>query len=534
MIENHQYFGAVAIFRPAFEIEAVIREQARAHLFSRFTAGKYTGAEANALIQHQFGVYSRILDNVLPVLERRAAVDFLLTQYDQACRLLHGKDILDLEERRRWSEIEPLFKRAIKYLMERICMAGRLDVRKVDKREAQVAMHMAVSCAEQMAHLAMESDLVSCVFHEDVQVEVFDSGHIDYHIGTIGRHAGYSERFYERLKRDRNSRNDTIASPHFNIHTAKHQHYLDAAFTKAHGLSYGQFVKVLMTVIDGCTPSLHPMATPALFVHRQSVVDQLYKTSGTDAKIIERILDGFTLTPGNLHEEGRQIFKPKQTHRALRRGFFLLPHETGPHLAFSRSMAQENLVLLIHTVSYQKLPPEWVTEETNRALQSLSLAAGKWFEQQLAANMQKLGIHGGSASRWIGMRQDRVAIPPEIGEIDFIGIEPSQGSLVVLEAKMVRDGLEAAFWRDEMDDFLKKKRNYADQFRRKRRWVLENRAAISRALGYDGNTVVVGALVTFYPSIVKEFLDDVPCHSLTELVLDYRKAGKWPYESLDH
>src|SRR5689334_16746989 len=120
---NMERFGSVAVFRPSIDVELAIRKRARENLFSCFAPGDYSGeSSANEVIRHQFGIYSVILEEVMPVLESRGAVDFLLCQYDQASRLLHGNGILDLRERERWRTVEPQFKRAIKYLMERICM----------------------------------------------------------------------------------------------------------------------------------------------------------------------------------------------------------------------------------------------------------------------------------------------------------------------------------------------------------------------------------------------------------------------------
>ena len=44
-------------------------------------------------------------------------------------------------------------------------MAQRLDAQTVTKDEERAAIHMAASCAEQMAQLAMASDLAKSVFY---------------------------------------------------------------------------------------------------------------------------------------------------------------------------------------------------------------------------------------------------------------------------------------------------------------------------------------------------------------------------------
>ena len=117
-----EQFGDVQIFRPSYEAEDAIRRQARIHLFSRFTPGEYRGAEAaNEIVQHQFRIYEHLLRPLIPKLASRGGAEILLFQYDEAWRLLHGKGILDLRERERWMWVEPRLKRALKFLVERIC-----------------------------------------------------------------------------------------------------------------------------------------------------------------------------------------------------------------------------------------------------------------------------------------------------------------------------------------------------------------------------------------------------------------------------
>src|SRR5437868_6593533 len=116
-------FGTVSIFRPSLGIESDIREVARAHLHSRFRSGEYRGSETvNAILQHQYRIYEVLLKPLIPKLATRDGAEFLLSQYDEAWELLHSNGILDLKERERWAWIEPRMKRAIKSLVESICM----------------------------------------------------------------------------------------------------------------------------------------------------------------------------------------------------------------------------------------------------------------------------------------------------------------------------------------------------------------------------------------------------------------------------
>ena len=379
-----------------------------------------------------------------------------------------------------------------------------------------------------MVDLAHQSDCVHSVFPHDCVARVFDSGPYDFTIDIEGAHIGYDRTFSDRVIRDRESRNQFVGFPQFDNHTATHQRYLDDAFSQSFGMSYGEFIAALISVINDCQPSLHPNAFPTLFVRRGQVIDELAK-SGRSREAIERAIDGFCVTPAKLIAERRVVWKPKQECRAYRRGFFVLPHETGPHLAFSREMARESLVQLVNWISYQHLPPEWKTPATQKALADLSGGAGEWFEDVVCRNLKSLGLIGQRAHRTIGSGDQLLRIPDSVGEIDFLGYHPQEQYLILAEAKMVMTGLEARYWRDDIDQFVFCSGSYAERFRRKVSWVKENAASISSALGFGPIQGVAHVMLTLYPCIARTFIPDFECVSLTEFMLDYERKSGWPY-----
>ena len=513
-------FGDVEIFRPSQEMENLIGEKAKIHLLSRFAPAEYRGSKAaNAVIQHQFKFYEGLLRPIISKLTSRGAAEFLLFQFDEAGRLLHGNGILDLSERERWKHIQPLFRRAIKYLVELICLRASNSEPKLSQSEALFAMESALICVESMIHFAMASDEVHSIYPDNCIVKIFDNSPVDFiTIKADGAYADYNKILLDRIVRDRESRDRFVESPQFDNHTATHQKYLDEAFRQSFGLSYGEFIEAIRAVIEGCQPSLHPNSFPTLFVHRDKVIDQLAKSNRSRAAI-ERAIDGFSLTAVNLTAEKRVVWNPKQESRAYRRGFFVFPHETGPHLAFSREMAKESLTQLVCWVCFKHLPTEWRTQETLKALDNLSSAASEWFEIIVCRHFQSLGITGQRMHRTIGSASGQIKIPTAVGEIDFLGYHPQQKLLVLAEAKMTMTGLEARYWRDDLDEFVF----------RKMLWVEENRNAISSALGFGDVEAVGTVMLTLYPCIARMLIPDFPCVSITEFMLDYERQSKWPY-----
>jgi len=520
-------FGPSRIFRPSLELEISLRHAARQHLLARFPPGEYRGGKlANEIVQHQFGFYQEHLRPAIESLPNSVTLDFLLSQYDQSSQILHGTAISDPREREAWAWIEPVFRRAIKYIAELLCVDSFSARRGLAGTRAVAALETAIVCAESMAHLAHESDLVHSIFPDNCTVAVRDDGPIHCNIAITGRHSGYDRAFQARVIRDRQSRDRFVPSPQFDNHTDTHARYLNTAFQQSFGISYAEFIAAIVLVINGAQPA--PNGPSSLFVHRGKVIDQLAK-SGWPRHAIERAIEGFTIAANSLLDEKRAIWNPKQEHRTYRRGFYAIPHQTGLHLAFSRTMAQESLVQLVTWAPYKHLPKEWRTPPTISALANLSQAAGEWFERVTCQRLTELGIIGQPFQRRIGNSQGGINIPGLIGGIDFLGYCSKQRLIVFAEAKMVMSGLEARYWRDDIHEFVTGSDSYADRFRKKRAWVKANLKDIGTALGCAQPAGLATAMLTLYPCIARQFIPDFPCVSLTEFLLDYEQHSRWPY-----
>jgi len=520
-------FGNANIFRPSLAAEHAIRDAAKKHLLSQFAPGIYTGLPANLVLQCLYGFYEEHLNHFVPDIASRSAAEFLLFQYDEATKILHGRGISNREEMVRWIEIEGVFRRAIKYIVELICVRGPSENPTSSKADSFKLMEGVLICAEAMSHLSEMSERMHSVFPNEFKVTILSSDRTNiFEVEMTGSHQGFDRRIFDRLKRDRVSRANFVGMPQFDVNSETHANYLDSAFKESHGGMYRQFVGLLHKLIDEAKPAKGGFST--LFIHRQKTVEALHG-SGLSEATLSVMLDGFTVDPRKMTEEVRRMWNPKQENRALWRGFFLFPHPSGPHLVFSREMARENLIQLVNRVCYKRLPLEWITPPISRALGELSQAAGKGFEDTVNRNLHEVNIIGGNFRRKIGRKPFEIAIPDEVGEIDFLGFEPQSRFLVVVESKMTFTGLEGRFWRDDLDGFVHRERSYARQFRKKIAWVQKERARIQQALGYRDVAGVAAAMITLYPCIAQEFISDFPCVSLTEFRLDFQERQKWPY-----
>lgn len=518
-------YGRVKILRSSHAMDERMRRLARAHLISRFPPGEYNEpGTVNAIIQHQFQFFIAQLNEAIPYLANRESLETVLFQYDQSTEIIHGHGIERDDQLERWARLEGGFRRALKYLAELICLSAASPRPRQPARE-QLAMDQALLAAEMVVDLAEGSNRTHSIFPDHAIARVYPpGGPIDWETTITGPHARYAEEMVDRLARDRQHRHRYVGEPQFDLDAGRHGPVLDEAFTDSNGCSYSNYLSALKNLIDNARPA--PGLLPVLFLERRKITDA-FISQGAPSAAIERMLTGFTIDPERMTKEGRVAWNPKQEHRALRRGFFLFPHELGPHLVFSRQMARESLIHLLNGVCYKRLPSDWRNPCVDAALERLSKQGSDWFEDTVRRNLTALGMTGGRIQHQIGV--SAVCVPPDVGEIDYLGYHAKENLLVIAEAKMVLTGLEAKFWRDDLSAFVQGPQCYAAKFRRKIAWVSHHRSAIAEALGVPANAGVAPVMLTLYPGLARMFISDFPCVSLTELMLDFETAGRWPF-----
>ncbi|MEC5129507.1 hypothetical protein VSU19_22290 [Verrucomicrobiales bacterium BCK34] len=521
-------FGEVSIIRPSDYTISVMKRRSKAYLERKFKSGDYVGKDGAAVLNELFAFYDNALRSAIPALASRDVAELLLFQYDECQKIFHGEGIIDLVERREWKEIEGTLRRAIKYMVELVCCEAPGETAPVPKDLAVGVFEIALFSAESAANLAEMSERTHSTFPDQFFVQLDFSLSSDFvAVGIKGRNEGFDERFDDRIRKDRGSREDYLEQPQYDIRAEDHCEFLDDAFLKDFGATYGEFLYILKETIDGARPS--PKGFPTLFIHRENLISQLLEISKLSKYAIESAIDGFTVNPEVLKKEGRHLWNPKQPSRALRRGFFLFPHPTGVHLAFSHAMAMENLIHLVNSVPYQKIPSEWATPATNKAAKSLSNEAGDWFEKQVCSNLEGLGYEGSGAKNRVWYRGQSLPIPREVGQLDYLGFDSNQNLILFIECKMSLTGLEARFWRDDLDRFVGRDKSHRAQTLRKAKWVYENRQEIGDCFGISRPCKVAVALVTLYPCIADEVIEEFRCISLAELMIDHKKFGEWPY-----
>jgi len=524
-------FGGIDLYRPRRENELLWSARAAAQMRSLFAAGEYTDANTiNAVLKSQFQFYAAQLEKVIPQLASLQYMAFLLHQYDQASLIDETIEGLGEPKRAQWRELERVFRRTAKFLCETMTLLQPGEAPDLATGDLVALTDEAWIAAEEMVKLYLASDQTFCVFPQDTVLEIHPEGqgHFDLRINrdcpfqtVSGRDFAHRGRFVGQQ------------SAAYDYLHAEHDKHLGPPLRQAIGLTYEETVNLLRDIVESCRGG-RGFGIP--FVPRRRVVDVWSNALGKPAATVDKVLAGFALRKADMEKEGREIYKPKQEYRAFRRALFEILHSSGDHLFFSKRMAVENREQLIGGACFKQFPPQWRSPEVDKALEALSNAAGDWFEAVVERNLANIGIRGLRSVHRVGQGSAGIVVPPDVGEIDFLGYSRSQRLLVLVECKMVRYSFEGKLYRDDLQEFVTGTKSYLSRFLKKVEWVRANVKPICAALdssGLPGGQVspsrLAAAMITYYPNIAQFFIDECPCVSLTNFMLDFEEAGGWPY-----
>lgn len=535
---NTMTFSGYTIFRPRPSTERGIRQKLEGHLRSKYSAQVYCDKTTiNAILQGQYSFLSTFLVESIRKIAGRSALEFLLHQYNISCEIdIHAKSgRLNVKEENEWSKHGPVFRRAIKHMAELMQIHFSGTEARMDEQKTLDALDTAFSAAEQMVELYILSDQTHSLFPDRTILEILPAGQGEYFRLEVVDSP--NKRMRERIRVDSNNRSRFIPETTGYIYKTDAQaQYLNAAFLEDLGISYTDCMRAIWELINNA--SLPKNEFQVMFCNAQDVLRNLARASGIDESRLKHALDAFSIRKEEMEAEGRTLYKPKQEHRAYRRAFYEFPWKTGVHYCWSPNMAKESFITLVSGIPFKQLPTEWKTPGVLKAIEQLSGAVSTWFEVLAAKQFTKLGFTGKhSLKSTIGKGSAKVYIPSDVGEIDFIGYSSRDNILFISEMKMVNHGFEPALFRDDISEFVTSKNSYIDKFRRKIQWVIQNFDAVFAALksevqGLNASPPIglAVAIVTGYPSFASFFISDVPCVSLTELMVAYEHSGKWPYE----
>jgi len=482
---NFEEFGGIQVYRPRYSSEIKLRIESEAHLRFKFDSGVYTDLqEINQILLHQFSFYSKKFDEIIPKLASRHLIEFILFEFDQASIIegnyKHGK--LNYKETERWSKLGSKFRRAAKFLAERVVLLQPDEAPDAPEDSLIKYLDEIWIAAEEMVGLYILSDQTFMIFPDETTVKILPEDQVDALADFWSLDINKKCEIQEAVRRDTMNRISIVGEDSkFLTNINLHDQVIGNSLKETVDVSYDEAISLLNLVIRDSLPAPEE-GFPVLFLHRANLVEVLHQHTKKPKESIEAVLDGFTLRKIDMSVEGREVWKPKQEYRAFRRAFFEMPHSTGKHLAFSKSMALEALYQLAIGVAFKQFPAEWRSKETDRALANLSIQVGKWFEEVVHQRLGGLGIIGLKSIKQVGRSNHVVKIPSDVGEIDFLGYSEKENFLLIAECKVVQGGFEGKFFRDDIKEFVTSRKSYLKKYSRKVEWLKNNASLVIDAL----------------------------------------------------
>lgn len=532
--------GGVTLLRPRTDSESQFRAYAEDHLRSKYDVGTYSDAsEINSILRWQFEFLNGELQNTIKHLSSRSLITFLLSQYDATCKIraIYQGGKLSEPDRQYWERQGPTIRRSIKHLCELVTLAAADQPPREDRFGTYYVKHLegAIIACEMVVELYALSDHVHLLSPNNSTLTIFAPGNEQYYDLQFGKDERHDD-YIRRVVTDTNTRRKFLDSLPPDRDVAFQAKSLDDSFVTELGFSYRHGIAALTELINNVQQP-DPDAFDVPFIARDMILTGWRETPGWPHQVTEKIIGAFELDRPRL--EKRAVFKPQQEHRALRRGLFAFPHASGQHLIYSREMARECLISLISGISFQKLPAEWRTPVTRKAAGALQNRCGEWFEQQVARNMSLLGVVGQrSFSGALERKGNRISVPADIGDLDYLGYSDRDKSIILIECKFLDSGMEPRFYRDDISAFVTNNPSFSSKLLKKAEWVRKNAGAVCRAISSLTDersaiepTKLLTAFVTLVPTFASYFVADFPCVSLSEFVNEYKTDNRWPYST---
>lgn len=526
MLETRN-FNDVAIFRPSQEHETKIYDRIKSAIFDRFTPGTYTRKpDIVEIVNFMYQEYYNILEEYLPKPSPRDLVDFLVTEYERYGKVsdMHKRKELSLEDDEFWSAYASYSRRGIKYLLE-LLFRSELDETNVSltREEQEEAISIAFLATEELVSLYMRSEGYKS-YMDSVTLTLDPSKHTYFHV-MEDEHTRFDIRdialdFYKY-----------VPNPMFLDDFKAHGEILDASFVSTLGVNYGDTIGTISWLIDHYSTERDEEET-CYFILREAI-DSMANAFGISKDQASKIIEGFSLSHQTM--EGRELNRPKQEYRAYKRAFF--KHRlNGEDVAFfSLRMARECLNKLVSDFPFRKIPKEWESKSINSSLNKLSLRAGRWFEGVVVENLKTLGIIGSHSVKSLRKSpNERILIPKDVGEIDFLGFHKEQKLIVIIEVKQVGLATEPRLFLDDLSKFVYGADNYSSKFIKKYNWIIQNSASVEnhfkQEFGLDTKLESAGyAMITLYPSVVTTKIHEFTCISIAKFMNESKKAESWPF-----
>ena len=524
--------GGIRVYRPHVNSELRFKENVLSHLRKcKWTAELTTAKDVNSAVQYLYNYCHGEFVNSIRVLGSRHACEFLLYQSDnwERIRLAHSEGKLTPEESDFWNRYGISARRAIWFALENMVALEPNEEPTVSKDEIIWATDRVMISAEIMVQTAGQSTMAYAVFPDDTVLSVRPDNPQEYfRFRLTPLLEARKEKFF--------SRRSTPVPPQYRLFATSEcetvPKALDSVFLEEHGITLTQIIHAAIYA-DRYSRKAEGSGFDTRFVLEDTVMKATALNLSVPIERLAPVFQAFILTPETA--KNREFWKPKQEQRIIRRPFLRMPHDLGPHLAWVSPIIEGAVGQRLQDLSFRKCPPEWETSKITSELTSFSQRLDLEWNREVHNQFIQRGLRGEMGIKRLGsVRLESDSGP---GEIDGLYVDPSDGSLIVVEVKRTQPGFDPDYWRGEMDDYLRRKNCYVNKHKKKIAWTRSNWTLVCQHFIDHGlldsmpanSPRIKAVIVTKYPSLVSIACQDLPILSLAWVLEDFDLQGKWPF-----
>jgi hypothetical protein len=519
---NYEVLFNIPLILPRQSIIIHYRTIFENYVHSEIATGIYTDYETiNRIIHGLCGVIEAEFNKLIHKCSNRTGIEFILIQYDEATKI-EGKS-RDASEKSddylRWKEREPSIRRALKFVAEKM-LENFNDGLYVDEKFIK-NIESIIELAELWTDFSNLSDQTFHIFPNETEMEIIEKGIYEDYI-QIRLKNDFLNSYHASTLRFRNfkfMKHPTIGDviKHYNCKT-------NDEFCKYFGFGFREALSIIPYLADVCRA--RDESPGIICVPTEKLIEAIAVNLRLNANGVRLVIEGLTISHEILKDQERQLHKPKQEYRLKKRFILSCIHQNIRHSIFSISMSKEAILFLFEDIKYNKLPIEWGDKGVSLAVARASLDFGKDFEELVLFELKNLNIEGIAFKRQLpcGIR-----IPEDVGEIDCLGVCMTTHRLVCFEFKNVHASTEPAYYRDDINEFIIKKKSYVKKYQKKVDFVVENSKALikyySDSLGVkiNGDAMYTG-IITYYPNVARYFMNDYDCVSIADFVYEWKNC----------
>ncbi len=529
---TYEPIGPANILRPSLKISTEIRAKAEAHLRSKYAPGKYRNNKTcNDILQHQFAFYAAELNSLLPLVATTRWVGELLFQYDESGLVSqdYKKNKLSKKHHQRWMRIGATYRQSLDFICEKLAAIGELDKVSSPWQTQIPDFEKVLVCAEKCIEYSNLSNYTYIVVSDATTIVIHEPGSNPYFEHKINIKVDEQVNDYFRQNhKEITERKKYLVKDFDPFDHQYHASILNVPLREAFGVSYNEYQFLVTVAPASFEPPKSYKNMPMCL--KEQLIKEIAQNSNLSFSVVERVINSLILDT----TIPRHVWNSRQHNRINKQPILEFMSMNRKVLMWSNRKVGDFLTLLDSDLTFNKPPSTWTHPLLVSAVSEISDAAGKWFERSVIQQVEKLGFRGCRIKDKTFDKFPQVAF--DCGEIDYLGYHPKTNCFAIFEFKMFETGFDARGIRQVKSSFMEGKKPYTNVFLKKINWIVNNIEFAKTFLNEKCNvaiptntTLLHSAFITFYPTLMNLFFQDIPCKSLPQFIEDFKKEDKWPY-----